>query len=169
MKPSFFLYTICRFDHTMFTIVAAFLVLIAAMLVDPSYFQNIIQPDIQIVLGTFVVAIILLDNVIAGLVLGLAVFVIYMRVYADKYGITFGMLTRKNNSHKYPMKSLLKEYITPEHLKDAQDNTFDTESFDKSMIGIHGVYGEAVYSAQGIDKVMPGLDKYASLEQLSFK
>jgi hypothetical protein len=155
----------------MFTIAAAVLVLIIAVLVDPSYFQNIIQPDIQIVLGTFVVAIILLDNAIAGLIMGLAVFVIYMRVYADKYGITLGMLTytSKRNSDKYPMKSLLKEYITPEHLKDAQDNTFDNDSFNKSMIGIRGVYGEAVYSAQGIDKVMPGFEKHSPLEQMSFK
>ena len=156
----------------MFTIAVAIFILLVAIFVDAFYIQNIIQPDIQVVLGTIVVTIILLDNVVAGLILGLAVFVMYMRVYTDKYGITFDMLmssTSKRNSGKYPMKSLLKEYITPEHLKNAQDNTFDDDDFDKSMVGIEGVYGEAVYSAQGIDKVMPGLEKYAPLEQMSFK
>jgi hypothetical protein len=60
------------------------------------------------------------------------------------------------------MRSLVTDYITPANLKDAQNNIFDETNFAKDMVGIRGVYGEAVYSAQGIDKKgVTGYDSYA--------
>jgi hypothetical protein len=83
----------------------------------------------------------------------------YVRVYARMYGIRLGLPTNPNAiSNIYPMKSLVKQYITPENLKDAQDNTFNATNVNVGMKGVKGVYGEEVYGAQGLDKIMPGFD-----------
>ena len=111
----------------------------------------------QVVLGTIVVAIILFDNVAAGFILGVAVLLMFMRVHMKKYGIKLDMWSLKPQG-KYPMKSLVNPYVTPEHLEDAQNNVFDEPNMAKEMKGIQGVYGEPVYGAQGTDNTMPGLD-----------
>ena len=70
-----------------------------------------------------------------------------------KYNISF----YEKEYNKYPMNSLVtNEYITEQHLKDAQNNVVNNSN---EYIGIKGVYGEPVYSSQGIDKIMPGFDK----------
>jgi len=48
------------------------------------------------------------------------------------------------------------KYITPEHLASAQDNVVDKKNAEMEIKGITGVYGEAVYGAQGTDTTMPG-------------
>jgi len=140
---------------------------------DSSYFEHITQPDVQVVLGTLVIAIVLFDNVIAGLIIGIAVLIMYMRVYVTKFGITINLWNwDKGQSNAYPMKTLFNEHVTAANLKDAQNNVVNQDDYDKEMVGVKGVYGEAVYSAQGTDKLMPGLDEtnvYLPSQQLNFK
>ena len=157
----------------MFTLAAACTVLIIAVFMDSSYFTHITQPDVQVVLGTLVIAIVLFDNVIAGLIIGIAVLIMYMRVYVTKFGITINLWNWDQSAkHKYPMKTLFNQHVTAANLKDAQNNVFNDGDYDKEMVGVKGVYGEAVYSAQGTDKLMPGLDAtdvYLPSQQLNFK
>jgi hypothetical protein len=161
----------------MFSVIASCVVLVLSVIVDPSFFANIVKPDIQVVLGTLVVAIVLFDNVASGLILGVSVLIMYMRVHAREYGIDLNLWNLvtgklKYDPKSYPMKSLVKQYITPENLKDAQDNTFDADNYKKEMVGVKGVYGEAVYSAQGTDRMMPGLDLvevYAPTAEIKFR
>ncbi len=159
----------------MFTLAAACTVLIIAVFLDSSYFEHITQPDVQVVLGTLVIAIVLFDNVIAGLIIGLSVLIMYMRVYVTKFGITINLWNWDGDgsqSSKYPMKTLFNEHVTAANLKDAQNNVVNDGDYEKEMVGVKGVYGEAVYSAQGTDKLMPGLDAtniYMPSQQLNFK
>jgi hypothetical protein len=157
----------------MFTLAAACTVLIIAVFMDSSYFEHITQPDVQVVLGTLVIAVVLFDNVIAGLIIGIAVLIMYMRVYVTKFGITINLWNwDKGQSKAYPMKTLFNEHVTAANLKDAQNNVVNEGDYAKEMVGVKGVYGEAVYSAQGTDKLMPGLDAtdvYLPSQQLNFK
>ena len=148
----------------MLSVVAGCVLLLIAVFADSVYFQNIVKPDIQVVLGTLIVGVVLFDKPLAGLAMGLAVMIMYLRVYARSYGITlnlFGNNTR-GLSNKYPMKSLLKDYITPMNLKDAQDNVVNNDNLTQEIKGVKGVYGEAVYGTQGQDKIMPGLSDEAA-------
>jgi len=162
------------------TILIAIFVLMLAALLDVSYFINIVKPDIQIALGILVVAVTIFDNFATGLILGIAVLLMYLRVYVIKYGVSleFWKVAAATADGKYPMKSLVKGYVTSQHLKDAQDNTFDDQNFDKELIGIKGVYGEAVYGAQGTgtrtssgsnNPGLPGMDMYPPVAELSFR
>jgi hypothetical protein len=158
----------------MYTIIIAILVLMLAALLDVSYFENIVQPDIQIVLGILVVGVTMFDHFATGLILGIAVLLMYLRVYVRKYGIAldFWNMGGKKSGGKYPMKSLVNDYITAQNLKDAQNNKFDEKNYDTELIGVKGVYGEAVYGAQGTgsnNPGLPGMDKYPPVAELSFR
>jgi len=142
----------------MYSVALASIVVLVSLLVDTHYFENIVKPDIQIVIGTLVVFIILFDNALTGLLLGIAVLIMYLRVYAKTFGIDFWNFDKTTKiSDKYPMRSILGSYVTPEKLRDAQNNVIDSPSVDTPIIGIQEMYGFPVYSAQGIDKVMPGI------------
>jgi hypothetical protein len=151
----------------MLTVSAALVVLLVALMLDPDNFAFMVNPEVQVVLGILVIAIILFHNAASGLILGIAVLIMYLRVHSKQYGVDINLssmfrpLTEKLSSAKYPMGSLVKNYITPQNLIDAQNNIYDKTNFTTEMKGIKGVYGEPVYGAQGTDKTMPGYDSYA--------
>lgn len=137
-------------------------IVLAVVLIPVKYIEFIINPDIQLVFGTIIVAIILFGDAFAGLFLAIAMFVCYLRVYSTKYGIDIReVLTGTRTLKNYPMETLVNAYITPKNLEDAQTNIVSKEAYNKEVKGIHGVYNEPVYGAQGIDASMPGLDSYS--------
>ena len=151
----------------MFTVALGLVVLLIAIIIDSDHFKFIIKPEYQVIIGTIVIAIILFDNALAGLLFGLTVIVMYTRVIARKYGINLDILSALNkNTKEYsytqntvlkqgsPMRKLVKDkkYITPANLLDAQNNIVDTKNYTNSYIGIPEIYGQPVYSAEGIDK-----------------
>ena len=134
----------------------AFISIILSLIVNPKALLFIITPEIQIILGTLVVAVIAFGDAITGFFLGIAILLFYLRVYSVKYGISlfpFNITLNKNND-KYPMSNLVSRYVTPENLNDAQNNIVDKPSSE--IKGFRGIYGERVYGAQGLDKNMPG-------------
>lgn len=132
-------------------------ILIVSLIADTDHFKFVMYPDMQLILGSVIVAILVFADVIVGLTLGFALFVLYIRVYADYTGIDvtwnsiFKPFEGKNES----------EYITPEHLKDAQNNVINSDN--APLIGFKDPYGEKVLSAQGMDSEIPGID-YKSFE-----
>ena len=134
------------------------IVLLAAALIDINYVQFIINPDMQLLLGTIVIAIIVFFDAISGLILGLSLIVLYLRVYSKKYNIDIReIITGKaNNSSNYPMNSLVSAYITPQNLENAQNNVVDEAGYFKEVKGFRSPHNEPVYGVQGIDPVMPG-------------
>jgi hypothetical protein len=132
------------------------LVLLVAALIDVNYVQFIINPDMQLLLGTIVIAIIVFFDAISGLILGLSLLVLYLRVYSKKYNIDIREIITGNKSSNYPMKSLVSAYITPKDLENAQSNVVDEAGYFKEVKGFRSPHNEPVYGVQGIDPVMPG-------------
>jgi hypothetical protein len=130
--------------------------LLATLLIDIKYVQFIVNPDIQLILGTTIIAIIVFFDAWAGLILAIAVFILYLRVYSNKYGLNISEILTGRQSKNYPMESLVNAYITPKNLEDAQNNIVSDTAYNKEIKGIKGVYNEPVYGAQGIDTTMPG-------------
>jgi hypothetical protein len=153
---SFFLSALFRFGFLMLPKVLACIVLIVAILIDVKYVDMIIQPDIQLLLGTIIVGIIVFFDAVAGLILGIGLLVLYLRVYSKKYNIHIREIITGKNMHNYPNESLVTAYVTPAHLKDAQTNVVDPEKYWSEVKGFSGPYNEPVYGAQGIDSTMPG-------------
>ena len=142
----------------MFPRILSFIVLLITMFIDVKYIAFIINPDIQLLLGTVVVAILIFFDSISGLLLGLGLLVSYLRVYANKYNINLKEIITNRKSRNYPNESLVSAsyYITPKDLDNAQNNIVSEDSYNKEVKGITGVYDEPVYGAQGTDKIMPG-------------
>ena len=136
--------------------VLALIVLLIASLIDIKYVETIIQPDIQLLLGTIVVAIIVFFDAVAGLILGIGLLVLYLRVYSKKYNIHIREIITGKNNKNYPYAPLVTAYVTPAHLEDAQTNVIDPEKYWTEVKGFSGPYNEPVYGAQGIDSTMPG-------------
>lgn len=130
----------------------AVLLLLIATLVPTRVLNVVTIAEVQLILGTLVVLYLLLRDPVAGLIMGIALLMAYFRAYRAKYGITWNPFSKDT----YPMSSLVTDYITPEHLKNAQNNVVNETDYAKELKGIQGVYGEEVYGAQGLDNTMPG-------------
>ena len=125
--------------------------LLTVSLIDPASAAFIVRPEIQIVFAAVVVFSVLFLDHIFGFILGLAALVLYTRVFMRKYGY-----------NGYPMsvfKGKQSAYITPENLNDAQNNVVDPKDVNVPYVGSKGIYGEPVYSAQGLDTNLPGIEK----------
>lgn len=144
--------------------IIALLVVIAAAVVPLDALKFVESKVMQLVLACVAVLYMIFMDVYAGLFLGVAVLIAYFRVHSQhilSWG--WGSWGRSVDRNGGPMASLVQEYITPEHLHDAQSNVVSDGDYGIEMKGIDGVYGEPVYGAQGMDKVMPGFVKESSL------
>lgn len=126
----------------------AIFIMLVSVVADINDFEWITRADMQLIIGIIVVSTIVFIDAVTGLAIGLAVLIMYMRVHADKLGVDLGAWSQ--------MRSKPKNYITPEHLKDAQDNVFDADNYGKEMIGIRDPYDKGVWGAQGMDSKFPG-------------
>lgn len=133
----------------------ALLVLMLVALVPEKGIAIVMRPDVQMILGTIVLIVLVVYDVFTGFILAMALIVAFFRVYHGN--ISFWKDGNDVRS-KGPMANLVTRYITPENLHDAQNNVVDNKDFETEIIGIRGVYGEPVYGAQGIDKQMPGYE-----------
>jgi hypothetical protein len=144
--------------QVMFPKILAAIVLVISILIDVKYIQFIINPDIQLLLGTIVVAIVIFFDSISGLILGLSLLITYLRVYAKKYNINLSEIITNKQTKNYPNSPLVssKYYITPKNLADAQNNIVNKDNYNTEVKGFTGAYNEPVYGVQGIDNMMPG-------------
>lgn len=142
--------------------ILALTVLIVSLIADTDDFKFFMRADMQFLLGVLVVAVIIFGDAIVGFTLGLAVFVVYMRVYSDYLGIDLSWLPTVKKEPS--TDKMLANYITPENLKDAQNNVFDMKATSVELKGIQDPYGKGVMGAQGMDSTFPGIDTYAPVE-----
>lgn len=140
--------------------IIALLVVIAAAVVPLDALKFASSQVMQLVLACVVVLWMIFMDVYAGVLLGLALLVTYFRIHSQHI-LSWGWGGSSRTSG--PMASLVQDYITPENLHDAQNNVVDVGDYGVEIKGIDGVYGEPVYGAQGMDKVMPGYTKDMSL------
>lgn len=146
--------------------IVALMFLVLSSVVALPYVSFIIRPEVQMILGTAITLYIILVDPIGGLLFGLALLVLYLRVYGNKFGLTWNQVLGFDRSEKQTGKYM--NYITPEHLESAQNNIFSPVDYQGEMKGIKGVYGEEVYGAQGIDKTMPGFERTSWGESVTF-
>jgi len=86
-------------------------------------------------------------DAITGFILTLGLITIILKMY--NLQVPWGYNNNKNDEK-------MLDYITPEHLRSAQNNIIiDEENYKKEWKGIQGVYGEDVYGAQGLE-ILPG-------------
>ena len=137
----------------------AFIILVVSLLINVKLIHFIVNPDIQLILGTIIITILIFFDTWTGLILAIAVFVTYLRVYSNKYGLNIKDILAGRKTVNYPMETLVDAYITPKHLEDAQNNIINETAYNKEIKGIKGVYNEPVYGAQGIDTSLPGYDE----------
>lgn len=145
----------------MYDRVVALILLFVATIVPTAMVEFVVRPEVQLLLGTFIVLYLILKDAIAGLIAGTALLIVYFRVYAQQMGVSIQQVLGLNlssigNMWKPDPSTKQMPYITPEHLRSAQDNVVDSNNFDAEMKGVRGVYGEEVYGAQGMNKTMPG-------------
>lgn len=126
--------------------VLSLLALILAAVVDYRFEAILLNKEWLYVLAVIILIFLLFVDPITGFILCLAVITIIIKMY----NIKFPWSDKNNNTET------LLEYITPEHLRDAQSNVvIDEENYEKEWKGIKGVYGEEVYGAQGLE-ILPG-------------
>lgn len=142
--------------------IIALLVIVAAAVVPESALEFLNSRVVQFIAAFVVVATIIVYDVYAGILLGVALMVAYFRLHSQM--ILTWDFWRSGARNGGPMANLVQDYITPEHLESAQSNVFDPSDYGIEMKGIDGVYGEPVYGAQGMDGVMPGYTKEMSLQ-----
>lgn len=128
----------------MFTIgrILGFLAIIIAAILPRTTVHPLSSVDVQLIAATLVVGTIMFFDAWTGLLFGIALLIVYFNMY-------FKILTGDDNKYYGPMQNLVTQYITPEHLESAQNNVIDEDSDRSPFIGVKGVYGEAVYDAQG--------------------
>lgn len=111
---------------------------------------------VQLLIACIVVIILLSVDALAGLILAIAMFIAYYKIYKHKIFVQ----RRTDEAYIWGEKDY-NDYITPDRLEVAQDNTWDKNNVDEGFIGINGMYGNksgnAVYGTQGLDKEMPGI------------
>lgn len=144
----------------MYDRIIGLILLLVATFVPVEMVSFIVRPDVQLIAGTIIVLYLVLKDAIAGFIAGIALLIVYFRVYAEKLGISFqdaiGMDKLGSIWGSNPSELSSMPYITPQHLESAQSNVVDPANLGAEMKGIRGVYGEEVYGAQGLDKEMPG-------------
>jgi len=124
--------------------------IIVVSILPVKYFGIMTEVAFQLAMAVLVVGLVMVDP-FTGLLAGISLAIVYARVHADILGPLVGL--RPGSVEK------IIPYVTAENLKDAQNNVFDESNVDVGLKGIKGVYGEPVYSAQGIENnkdVLPG-------------
>lgn len=125
--------------------VLSILLFVASLLIPVYYFEWLRVDFLLMFTGTIAIFLMVLWDLPTGLFLLLTILVCLYRIHVNQLNV-FGWISSKEDGDLLRSKSL---FTTAEHLERIQTNVFDKDSVDKEMIGIHGVYGEAVYGAQG--------------------
>jgi len=112
-------------DEVILCRIIGLILLVLSFIVKTSDFVLITKPNVQLILGLSVVAIILFFDAIFGLILGLSILIMFMRVNTYILGIDINYKF-KSNSKKTP-------YVTAKNLEDAQTNVY---SNSKDIIGV---------------------------------
>lgn len=139
--------------------------LLALILLPKEYIQIFKKSEVQIIVATIVIIILLLYDAFAGLVLGVALIVVYVRLYSTMIPYKVrdnGIDVPDEVRNKGPMACLIGKYITEEHLSSAQTNTVDDSQLDTQIIGIPALDREQVFGAQGIYQKITGVDHISS-------
>lgn len=141
--------------------------LIALVALPKDMFNGLKMPEVQVVVATIVVTILVMFDVYTGLILGIGLIVVYYRLYNEE--VTVENLLDNDVRSKGPMACLMGKYITNEHLKSAQNNVVNDSELSTQIIGIPGRNSEQVFGAQGMYKQLSGFDQDKAFADAQFK
>lgn len=138
------------------------------------------HPQLQLYVAILIVFIIIFIDNVFGFILGLAVLVLYFKIYnkelkekkeskkvsqPEKMTVRCplemenkevfvgekGMYQHHSDHAEHPDTSLI-DFVSTEHLISAQNNIVDVNNYNKEIIGVDkGLYNEQVYGSQGIN------------------
>jgi MFS superfamily sulfate permease-like transporter len=138
--------------------ILAVILLIVVGLVDPMKLQFSLAKEWQYIIAVAILfTLIFIDSVLA-FIFALILVTMYIKIY----DVRIPRLIQKDVYNED-----LLDFITPENLREAQNNVVDADVYQKEYKGIQGVYGEQVYGAQGIDQdLMSGYSPINTVENM---
>lgn len=141
----------------------ALLCILSIALVPQDQIQLFKQSEMQLLAAILVAIVIVMVDVYAGLVLGVALIILYQRLYGDMLmSIANVEGSDKGARGKGPMACLISKYITDDDLTNAQNNVVDEAQLDTQIVGISDVDTDQVFGAQGMYQKITGMDYAAS-------
>jgi hypothetical protein len=143
--------------------VISIVLFVASLFIPVIYFEWLRMDILLMITGSIAIFLMVLWDLTTGLFLLLTLLICLYRIHVNQLNV-FGWISSKEDGDLLRSKSL---FTTSEHLERIQSNVFDKDSIEKEMIGIHGVYGEAVYGAQGQgsdSNTIPGFTNKNNLE-----
>jgi len=142
------------------TRILAIVVFVAVLLVPTTYFMWLKDELVMMVIGTVAIVLLVLWDIPTGFIVALSLLVAMYRVHINHLNVFGWISSKQDNGHTLRTTSL---FTTAEHLERAQSNVVDKNNYEVEMVGIKGVYGEAVYGAQGITENADALPGYTSI------
>ncbi len=130
------------------TRVLSLILLVIALVAQATYFSWVRNETLLILVGGAAIFILVLWDMITGFIIALALLVALYRTHVNHLNVFGWISSQQDNGYSLRTKS---QFTTTEHLERAQTNIVDKVAFEKEMVGIKGVYGEPVYSAQGLN------------------
>ena len=140
------------------TRIFAIVAFVAILLVPATYVKWLKDELVLMVLGTACILLLVLWDIPTGFILSLTLLVGMYRIHINHLNVFGWISSYQDNGHTLRTKSL---FTTADHLERAQTNVVDKNNYGLEMVGIKGVYGEAVYGAQGITAnadALPGFE-----------
>lgn len=154
-------------------IIAARLLALISILVivlsPQELFQIFRRPELQLIVATFVVIVLVMYDALTGLILGLALIALYVKLYNTVLAMD-SFIAPRDNRNKGPMACLMDKYITKDHLTSAQSNVVDETQLDTQVVGIPSISKDQVFGAQGMYTQISGVDHISdSFAEAHFK
>lgn len=162
-------------------IIAIICLIIIITLDDFPFYKKLKNKELQLIIASLILIILIFVDNILGLILGILFFVIYYEIYYKISSETekiedFIEKKKDNNELNILSNSNLKDkevilpdnndkldYISEALLKSAQNNIIDEENYNKEIMGIdEKIYNQKVLGIQGLDTQKNnyiGLDK----------
>ena len=137
-------------DSILIYILQLLCVLVTLTVICTEINYNILrQPYIQIILSIIVLSILICVDALSGFLLAFSMLIIYYKL--------FNLLSIFSKSEKQDTfkKDYLMDYISPMHLKKAQDNIWNEEKINNEYKGFMPE-NSILYGIQGLDNDYPG-------------
>tara|TARA_E500000331_G_C17263709_1_gene716324 strand:+ start:2186 stop:2644 length:459 start_codon:yes stop_codon:yes gene_type:complete len=138
------------------------IILLSIMFIDQKDLFFLRNNTVQLLIACIVVLVLLAVDPLSGLILATAMFVAYYKLYKSRLFRS----TKHDEKYIWGDKDYA-DYITPDRLEVAQDNTWDKKNYNEGFVGINHKDND-VYGTQGLYDDMPGFagDKVSMLADI---
>jgi hypothetical protein len=161
---------------------AGILLFILILIMDDfPFYKKMKEPYVQLILAIFTVFLLLMDPIL-GFIISMVLMLIYYEIY-KKIDIKNGKIIKNNGNDKYLLNPLLKnkiyenftetdkinkhviemDYITQQHLDDAQNNVIDNDIYNNEL---ENKDLEIYYGVQGLKIGEENITGYNSNEYI---